>query len=147
MANKRLSMRKIHEVLRLAFESKLSIRAIARCVNASPATVGDYVRRAKEAELDCWPLPAELDDTALQQRLFPPTNSKGRRRVVPDWAEIHRELKRKGVTLALLWEEYKATDPGGLQYSGFCEQYRRWQGQLDGVMRQDHRADEKLFVD
>ena len=146
MANKRLSMRKIHEVLRLAFESKLSIRAIARCVNASPATVGDYVRRAKRAGLS-WPLPAELDDTALQQRLFPPSKPKGSRRSLPDWAEVHRELKRKGVTLALLWEEYKATEPNGLQYSWFCEQYRRWQGQLDVVMRQDHRAGEKLFVD
>lgn len=146
MANTRLSMRKIHEVLRLAFESKLSTRAIARCVNASPATVGDYVRRAKKAGLS-WPLPAELDDTALQQRLFPPAKPKGSRRLLPDWAEVHRELKRKGVTLALLWEEYKAVHPQGLQYSWFCEQYRRWQGQLNVVMRQDHRAGEKLFVD
>lgn len=146
MANKRLSMRKIHDVLRLAFETGLGIRAIARCVNASPATVGDYLRRAEAAGLG-WPLPTELDDTALEECLFPPAPPKGSRRPLPDWAEVHRELKRKGVTLALLWQEYKAVHSEGLQYSWFCEQYRLWQGKLDVVMRQDHRAGEKLFVD
>jgi transposase len=140
------SMRKIRDVLRLAFETGLRIRAIARCVNASPATVGDYLRRAEAAGLS-WPLPTQLDDTTLEERLFPPAKPKGSRRPLPDWAEVHRELKRKGVTLALLWQEYKAVHPQGLQYSWFCERYRLWQGKLDVVMRQDHRAGEKLFVD
>lgn len=139
-------MRKIHEVLRLAFEAGLATRAIARCVNASPTTVGDYLRRAKAAGLS-WPLPAAMDDSALEARLFPPAQPQGRERPLPDWAEVHRELKRKGVTLALLWQEYKAAYAEGLQYSWFCEQYRLWRGQLDVVMRQDHRAGEKLFVD
>jgi transposase len=139
-------MRKIHDVLRLAFEAGLGTRAIARCVNASPATVSDYLRRAKAAGLS-WPLPTELNDSALEERLFPPAKPKGNQRPLPDWAEVHRELKRKGVTLALLWQEYKAVHTDGLQYSWFCEQYRLWQGQLDVVMRQDHRAGEKLFVD
>ncbi len=109
-------MRKIHDVLRLAVETGLRIRAIARCINASPATVGDYLRRVEAAGLG-WPLPAELGDTALEQRLFPPAKPKGGRRPLPDWAEVHQELKRKGVTLALLWQEYKAVHSEGLKYN------------------------------
>ena len=67
-------------------------------------------------------------------------------RPLPDWSEVHRELRRKSVTLSLLWQEYKET-PEGLQYSWFCDQCRAWAGKLDLVMRQDHRAGEKLFVD
>jgi transposase len=78
---------------------------------------------------------------------LPASPTQGCRRPLPDWAEVHRALKRKGVTLALLWQEYKAVHSEGLQYSWFCEQYRLWPGKLDVVMRQDHRAGEKLFVD
>lgn len=146
MAYTRLSMRKIREVLRLFFAASLSIRAIARSLQVSPATVGDYIRRAEVAGLT-WPLPEGLDDAALERRLFPPAKPTGTPRPLPDWAEVHRELRRKGVTLALLWQEYKALHPDGLQYSWFCEQYRAWAGRLDVVMRQEHRAGERLFVD
>lgn len=139
-------MRKIREVLRLFFAADLTIRAIARSIQSSPSTVGDYVRRAKVAGLG-WPLPDELDDAALERRLFPPAKPKGHSRPLPDWAHVHEELKRKGVTLALLWQEYKAAHPDGLQYSQFCDTYRGWRGTLDVVMRQEHRAGEKLFVD
>ena len=147
MAFKRLSMRKIHRVLRLFFEAGLSIRAIARSLQASPSTVGEYIRRAKSAGLS-WPLPETLDERALEGRLFPTATVSARdERPVPDFAHVHAERRRKGVTLALLWQEYKAEHPEGLQYSQFCERYRRWRGRLDVVMRQSHRAGEKLFVD
>jgi transposase len=95
-----------------------------------------------------WPLPASLDDAELEKRLFPPpVTLPADERAVPDWPLVHRELKRKGVTLQLLWDEYKEANPQGFQYSWFCEHYRAWQGKVDVVMRQDHRAGEKLFVD
>ena len=147
MAFKRLSMRKIHRVLRLFFEAGLSIRAIARSIQASPSTVGEYIHRAKTAGLS-WPLPEKLDERALEGRLFPSVAVSARdERPIPDWARVHAERRRKGVTLALLWQEYKAVHPEGLQYSQFCERYRTWRGRLDVVMRQTHRAGEKLFVD
>lgn len=142
-------MRKIHLVLRLFFEAQLSIRAIARSIGASPATVGDYVRRAKAAELTTWPLPEALDERALEARLFPtsapPTPVS--RAPPPNWAHVHAELRRKGVTLSLLWQEYKTEHPDGLQYSWYCQRYRDWSGRVDVVMRHAHRAGEKLFVD
>ena len=147
MAFKRLSMRKIHRVLRLFFEAGLSVRAIARSIQASPSTVGEYIHRAKTAGLS-WPLPEKLDERALEGRLFPSAAVSARdERPIPDWARVHAERRRKGVTLALLWHEYKAVHPEGLQYSQFCERYRTWRGRLDVVMRQTHRAGEKLFVD
>ena len=125
MAFKRLSMRKIHRVLRLFFEAGLSIRAIARSIQASPSTVGEYIRRANTAGLS-WPLPETLDEHALEGRLFPTAAVSVRvERPIPDWARVHAERRRKGVTLALLWQEYKAEHPEGLQYSQFCERYRR----------------------
>ena len=139
-------MRKIREVLRLYFAAALSIRAIARSLGTSPSTVGDYLRRAKVAGLS-WPVPESVDDTGLERRLFPAPPSSRTERSLPDWSEVHRELRRKSVTLSLLWQEYKETHPEGLQYSWFCDQYRAWAGKLDLVMRQDHRAGEKLFVD
>ena len=147
MAFKRLSMRKIHRVLRLFFEAGLSIRAIARSIQASPSTVGDYIRRAHTAGLS-WPLPEKLDERALEARLFPIAQVSPRvERAIPDWAQVHAERRHKNVTLALLWHEYKAEHPEGLQYSQFCERYRAWRQRLDVVMRQTHRAGEKLFVD
>ena len=147
MANKRKSMRKVRQVLRLAWEAGLKQREISRSLSLSPTTVAEYLRRAKDAGLS-WPLPESLDDSQLESRLFP-VSPKGKhdRRPLPVWSSVHRELTRKGVTLVLLWEEYKAIHPDGLQYSQFCDRYRAWSGKLDLVMRQHHRAGEKLFVD
>jgi transposase len=109
--------------------------------------VSEYVRRARAAGIG-WPLPEGMHEVELDRRLFPPLPSPARApRPEPDWSEVHRELKRKGVTLSLLWEEYKAGCPEGYRYSWFCETYREWAGRLDLVMRQTHRAGEKLFVD
>ena len=139
-------MRKIREVLRLYFAAALSIRAIARSLGTSPSTVGEYLRRAKVAGVS-WPVPEALDDAGLERRLFPALPSSHTSRPLPDWSEVRRELRGKNVTLALLWQEYKAIHPEGLQYSRFCEQSREWAGKLDLVMRQEHRAGEKLFID
>ena len=106
-----------------------------------------YLHRAEAAGLS-WPLPVELDDGALERLLFPsspvlPDTARG----VPDWSEVHRELKRPGVTLQLLWHGYRQRHPQGYQYTWFCRHYRAWASKLDLVMRQVHRAGEKLFVD
>jgi transposase len=140
-------MRKIKEVLRLKWAQGLSNRQIAKACGIGRPTVGEYLRRAAEAGL-AWPLPADLDEATLERQLFPPPPSlPAQTRGVPDWSRVHQELKRKGVTLFLLWQEYRETHPEGYQYSWFCDHYRAWQGKLDVVMRQDHRAGEKLFVD
>lgn len=143
----RLSMRKIKEVLRLKLDRKLSNRQIAAACGIARPTVSEYLRRAADAGLN-WPIPEELDDTSLERLLFPPPpDLPAQERGVPDWSQVQLDLKRKGVTLFLLWQECRQTHAEGYQYSWFCEQYREWQGKLDVVMRQDHRAGEKLFVD
>jgi transposase len=141
-------MRKIREILRLRYEAGLSNRQIARSCSVGRATVADYLRRAAAAGLS-WPLPERMDETRLERLLFPPPPSiPPSERPLPDWSDIHTELRRKGVTLALLWEEYKADHPhDGYQYSRFCDLYREWRGKLDVCMRQDHRAGEKMFID
>lgn len=142
-------MRKIREVLRLRYEAGLSARQVAASVRIARSSVGEYERRLAAAGLS-WPLPEGLSDTDLERRLYPPSPAlqiPSEIRPVPNWAVIHQELRKPGVTLALLWEEYRTAHPQGFAYSWFCDHYRRWAGQLDRVMRQTHRAGEKLFVD
>jgi transposase len=138
-------MRKLRDVLRLRYEAGLPQRAIAQACGLGLGTVTTYLQRATAASLP-WPLPNDLDDGALEARLFRrPTLATDR--VVPNWADVHQELKKAGVTLALLWQEYRAAQPGGYAYSQFCERYRQWRRKLKPSMRQVHRAGEKLFVD
>ena len=139
-------MRKIRETLRLHYDAGLGVRAISRSLKASPSTVREYLVRAKLQGLS-WPLPESLDDAALLQRLYPTPRTNSKRLPPPQWSKVHRELRRKGVTLALLWEEYKAVHPEGMQYSWFCARYREWAAKVDVVMRQEHRAGERMFVD
>jgi len=139
-------MRKIKEILRLKYECGLTNRKIAKSCAISRSTVADYLLRIKAAGI-VWPLPEEMDEAAIERLLFPPQENLLEIRLVPDWFAIHRELKRKGVTLALLWQEYKERQPDGYQYSWFCSLYNTWAGRLDLVMRQEHRAGEKIFVD
>jgi transposase len=140
-------MRCVREILRLRAE-ELSDRAIARSTGLARSTVREYVGRTKAAGL-AWPLPPELSDTALEALLFGRTGvAPGtRRKPEPDWASLHRELRRPGVTLMLLWQEYRATQPEGYGYSRFCELYEGWEGRLSPTMRQVHPAGERLFVD
>ncbi len=139
-------MRQVREVLRLKWECGYSDRKTAFACGVSRPTVKLYAERASAAGL-AWPLPASLDDAALERRLFPPAPRPGPSRPLPDYAEVHRELRRKGVTLMLLWEEHKALYPEGLQYSQYCARYRAWARRLKLSMRQVHRAGERCFVD
>ena len=133
MPARRLSMRKIKEVLRLKFDGKQSNRNIAVSCSVSRTTVVDYLLRAKAAGLT-WPLPNDLSETALDQLLFPPREISSRSSPEPDWNEIFKELKRKSVTMSLLWQEYREKHPDGYQYSWFCQKYKDWSGKLDLVM-------------
>ena len=147
MAAERLTMRQIREALRLKWELGYSDRQAASACGVSRPTIKAYVARATAAGLR-WPLPEDLDDPALEQRLFPPSPVMAPgTRPLPDFAVMHQELRHKGVTLMLLWEEHKATQPDGLQYSQYCEHYRRWAARLKPSMRQVHRAGERCFVD
>ena len=145
MARARLSMRKIREVLRLK-ASGLSSRAIARVCLIGKETVREYLGRAAEAGLT-WPLPEGLSEEDLERRLFPRLPVSVRKESEPNWSEIHRELRKKGVTRQLLWEEYRQAAPQGYHYSQFCERYRRWTKALTPVLRIAHKAGEKMFVD
>ena len=147
MPRKRLSMRKIREVLRLKWEGHLSHREIARSCSISHSTVTDYLRRVQEADLS-WPLPETIDEDQLHLMLFPkPTPILKQPIPQPDWQYIHGELRRKGVTRRLLWLEYRESHPDGYSYSRFCELYRLWARKLDPPMRLTHKAGEKMFVD
>lgn len=146
MAGKRLSMRKIRELLRLKWEFGQSNRQIARSLKISNSTVLECMRRAEKAGLS-WPLPDDLDDVQLEELLYPPSPPSSVPRPLPDWEYVHKELRRKDMTLQLLWVEYKEEHPDGYQYSQFCEHYNRWRGKLDVVMRQTYKAGEKLFID
>jgi transposase len=147
MAQKTLPMRQIQEVLRLKHQNQLSIREIARSCHLPASTVGDYLKRAESAGLG-WPLPEAMSEEELILRLFgpnsqtpPPTQS------LPDWAYIHKELRRDSVTLQLLWQEYRQTYPEGYSYSRFCELYQAWAETVDPPMRFVHQPGEKMFVD
>ena len=149
MPGERLSMRKIREVLRLRFGQGLSQRAIGQSLRLSVGAVNAYLSRSRMAGLG-WPLPAEFDDAQLETLLYPPPPAVAtERRPVPDWAVVHRELRRPNVTLALLWEEYR-TGPGaqdGFGYSWFCDLYREWVCRLKPTLRQVHTAGERVYVD
>ena len=138
-------MRKIREVLRLKFEAGLSDSRIAQAIGSARSTVQECLHRCKEADVG-WPLPAGLDEEALHGRLYR-RGAPLSRSPAPDFAKLQAELKRPGVTRLLLWQEYKAAQPSGWQYSVFCDQYRRWLATQDLVLRQHHVPGEKCFVD
>jgi len=140
-------MRKIHEVLRLKWECGQGVRTIARSCSVSHSTVIEYLRRAQAAGLS-WPLPESLDEDQLSQLLFPRSARAASRAIPqPDWEHIHLELRRKGVTLRLLWLEHREAHPQGYGYSWFCDLYRRWAKRLKPHMRLVHKGGERLFVD
>jgi transposase len=148
MPAERTTMRQMREVLRLKFVGGVPTREIARRIGIAPSTVRTTIRRFQAAGLN-WPVADEITDAALEAKLFPEAGTKHghRRENEPDWASIHRELKRKHVTLSILWDEYIACNPEGYRYSRFCELYRIWQSKLSVTMRQLHVGGDKLFVD
>ena len=140
-------MRKIKEVLRLHYQNNRSQRNIAGACNISTTTVIEYLKRAKKHDLS-WPLPDDLSDKQLEEILYPAAPAKSEEpRIYPDFEQIHKELKRKGVTLQLLWQEYNDGNTNGIKYSRFCDLYRKWARKKDVWMPQIHKAGEKLFVD
>jgi len=148
MSAQRTAMRTIKEVLRLKYEAKLSLRKIASSLKIGLGTVSLHLERAKKAGLS-WPLPTDIDDQTLETMLFPNyTPSVRSGYVEPDYVTIHNELKQKGVTKQLLWEEYKQVNgEHSYQYSQYCQRYRDWVQTLKRSMRQVHKAGEKLFID
>ncbi len=126
----------------------MSQRAVARSLGLAQGTVSKYLNRTRRAGL-IWPLPPELDDDVrLENRLYPPPSDRpSDERPQPDWALVHRELRRRNVTLMLLWEEYCDASADSFSYSWFCERYKEWAGRLKPTLRQVHVAGEKLFVD
>ena len=148
MPQERLPVRKIREVIRLHHEAELSNRAIARVCKISNSTVGEYLVRAEQAGFS-WPLPEGLDDAALYQGLFP-EKSKGSKskRPIPNWEDVHRELSKRGVTLTLLWQEYREKHPlDGYGYTQFRLYYQRWNKSRTGTMRIPRKGGEEMEVD
>src|SRR6202161_3833429 len=147
MPAERAPVRKVREVLRLRHALGVSERQIAITTGLSRSTVGEYLRRAAVIGIT-WPMPEGLDDAELERRLFtPPTFDEKPARPLPDWSDVPKELKRRAVTLLLLWEEYRAEHTDGYGYSRFCDLYRDWCKTISPTMRQTHAAGEKLFVD
>ena len=144
-------MRKLREVLRLRFELKLGYQQIGRSCAIAVSTVHKYLKRAEATGVK-WPLPDDWDEARVEAMVFPrrePTLvEKNPARTPPDFPAIHEQLRgSKYVTLQLLWEEYRQANPDGYRYSRFCELYQRWRSKLDVVLRQEHKAGEKMFVD
>lgn len=146
MPRPHIAMQKIREVLRLRLGEGLSLRQVSLATGVPFTTAGDYVRRAEAAGVT-WPLPADLGDEQLQALVGPSKSQARVDRPMPDYKVVHREMMRKGVTLALLWTEYRESFPDGYGYTQFCDHYRQWKRHLNAVMRQDHKAGEKLFID
>jgi transposase len=141
-------MRRVREILRLIRDAGVPIREVSRRLGMAPSTVRETVRRFEASGLE-WPLPAALGDAVLENRLYGAAGSKQghRRRAEPDWAVVNRELKRKHVTLQILWDEYIEAHPDGYRYSRFCDLYRGWEARLPVTMRQTHLGGDRMFVD
>jgi transposase len=147
MPNKVIAMEKALELFRLKYEFHLSNRKIAIACHISHSTVRDHLRRFQQASLP-WPLPSDMTEQQLGERLFPPKEQRVKpARPLPDWASLDYQLARKHVTLQLLWEEYRRDHPEGYERSRFCELYRSWARQKEFRMRLPHKAGEKLYVD
>ena len=147
MPTGRLNMRRIRDLLRLKFSQGLSDRAVATSLGIAKGSVGGYLRRARAAGLS-WPLPEGLDDDDLELLLFPDTPSgPSSARPVPDRSLIDKELRKRGVTRMLLWQEYREQHPDGFGYTWFCTHYEAWKGRVRPSMRQAHVGGEKVFVD
>jgi len=141
-------MRSIKKIIYLSYQSQLSVREISGALDIPKSTVSDYLHRFQESGLNLSDL-EEKDSEALYALLFPkpPEKVAAPRKSLPDFIQIHQELKRKHVTRLLLWEEYREAHPDGYGYTQFCELYNRWRKTLSISMRQVHKAGEKMFVD
>jgi transposase len=139
-------MRQIRQTLRLHYEAGLSLAEIGRALSVAKSTAGKFISHARAAGVD-WATAQSLSDEQLEARLFAPPVARASRHLEPDYALIHQELKRPGVTLQLLWEEYRRANAQAYKYTSFCVKYRAWAAGLKRSMRQHHPAGERLFVD
>ena len=150
MAEERLSMRKLKELLRLKWDCQLSNRIIGRAIHVSPSTVSYYTRAFQASGLS-WPLNPEWDDKELMLHLEPycqQLKNQTFTKAIPDYFAIHEELKKVGVTLQLLWEEYRnQCNEKAYSYPEYCRRYRHWRKQLKPSLRQTYKAGEKCFID
>ena len=148
MPTERIAMRRVRELLRLRLDAGLPAQQAAVRMGVARSTLREMQSRFEKSGLP-WPLPLDLTDVELEARLYGEAGTKQghRRRAEPDWAAVNRELKRKHVTLQILWDEYIDANPDGYRYSRFCELYRGWEARLPVTMRQTHLGGDKLFVD
>jgi transposase len=148
MPAERITMRQVREILRLINAGCVPVREIARRTGVAPSTVRATIERTSAAGLS-WPLPDDLSDSDIEAKLYQNAGKKPghRQRAEPDWAALHREFKRKHVTLSILWDEYIEQNPDGYRYSRFCELFRAFEHSLPVTMRQTHLGGEKLFID
>lgn len=139
MPTERIAMRRVREMLRLSRDAGLATREVARRTGVAASTLREMFRRFEKSGV-AWPLPLDLADADLEARLYGEAGTKHghRRRAEPDWAALNRELKRKHVTLQILWDEYIEANPEGYRYSRFCDLYRTWEARLPVTMRQTH---------
>jgi len=144
--SRRSKMSKIKEILRLSMIEGLSSNAIGKSVGCSHNTVSDIIRRAQEAGL-AWKFAEVLDDDEIERRIYGEKRATVASRPEPDMEYIDRELRRPGVNLSLLWHEYKLEHPDGVQYTQYCERYRKWAGTRQVSLHIRHKAGEKMFVD
>jgi len=140
-------MRKVQEILRLRHTAGLSVRTIARSLGLSVGVVQSYLAAARHAGVG-WPLPEGMSAEQLAALLGGSVTTKpAAARALPEMAYVHGELKRKEVTLQLLWEEYRREHPECYSYPQFCRYYRAWTRTLSPTIRQTYLAGEKMFVD
>lgn len=146
--SRRTSVKELRLILRLSFKQGLSVRDIAARLKVSKTTVSTYLLRAREADLSEWPLPDGYEDDAVLERiLFRRMGRPPRDRSEPDWPTVARELKRKGVTLTLLWQEYRSAHPNGYGYTWFCERYRAFVQRRHPTYRHHHEAGAVMQTD
>ena len=146
MPTNRVTMRQIRETLRLHLQAGLSYNEVGRALKISKSAVGKYVSLARVAGVD-WGVAQTLSDEDLEARLYRPALPRSSHQRAPDFGAVHQELKRAGVTLMLLWEEYATTNPLAYKYTSFCIKYGEFARRQQRSMRQIHIAGEKLFVD
>lgn len=155
MAQERLAMRDVYRILQLHFEQKKSGRSIANAVGYGRTTIQGYLERAKQAGFTNWSQISGLSEEMLDQKLgfkkaavFGVAPLRHPLLAMPDWSQLHKEMSKPHVTLALLWTEYRESGSENTYgYTQFCEHYKRWTRKLSVVMRQVHKAGEKSFVD
>jgi transposase len=148
MPTEPISMRKLKEILRLKYENKLSNRKIGKSLSISPGTVSTYINRAKLMGIESWPLSSDWNDIKLSQHFLQTKITPRTAIPLPNWSKFYQELKQKGVTKQLLWQEYvERNQANHYSYPQLCRIYKDWLSCQQPSMRQTHVYGEKLFID